>query len=78
MPFFVPIQIYNKSKLNFTLSIGYSNSIEVKFNQIINETTILVPQIYLVCTINPLNFKWAQLVFQVLNMSCINLFTNYH
>ena len=31
MPFFVPIQIYNKSKLNFTLSIGYSTVTNRKF-----------------------------------------------
>ena len=29
------------------------------------------------CVIGPLNFKGAQLVPQVLKLSCINPFTNY-
>ena len=42
----------------------------------IGETTILVPQVYHVCTIGPLNLKRVQLVPQVLKLSWIDHFTN--
>ena len=45
--------------------------------QFLGETTILVSQIYPVCAIDPSNFKGAQLVPQVLKLSCINPFANY-
>ena len=49
----------------------------IVYKKIIDKTTILVPQVFSMCVIGPLNFKGAQLVPQVLKLSCINPFTNY-
>ena len=40
------------------------------------EITMAVPQVYSVCAISPSSLKRAQLVPQVLKLSCISLFTN--
>ena len=37
----------------------------------------MVSQVFSMCVIGPLSFKGAQLVPQVLKLSCINPFTNY-
>ena len=39
------------------------------------EITMSVPQVYSMCTISPSSLKRAQLVPQVLKLSCISLFT---
>jgi len=39
---------------------------------------MLVPQIYLMCAIGSSSLKQAQLVPQVLKLSCIGPFTNCH
>ena len=44
---------------------------------LIGKTIMLVPQVYYVCIIGLVNFKRAQLVPQVLKLSCISHFTNY-
>ena len=44
----------------------------------IGEITILAPQIYPVCAIDPSSLKHAQLVPQVFKMSNISLVTNCH
>ena len=49
----------------------------IVYKKIIDKTTILVSQVFSMCVIGPLNFKGAQLVPQVLKLSCINPFTNY-
>ena len=38
---------------------------------------MLVPQVYSMCAIGPSSFKGAQLIPQVLKLSCISPFTNY-
>ena len=45
---------------------------------LLGETTLLVFKVYLVSTIDPLNFKWMLLIPQVLEMSNINPSINYY
>ena len=48
----------------------------IVYKKIIDKTTILISQVFFMCVIDPLSFKGAQLVPQILKLSCINPFTN--
>ena len=45
------------------------------FGYFFSETTLLVPDVYLMCTIGLLSFNWVLLVSQVLKLSAINPLT---
>lgn len=73
------IKVYKNSSIQYTCHLSRIHNsylTQSSYFQNKDETTMLVLQVYSMCTIGPLRFKWAQLVSQVLKMSCISFFIN--
>ena len=64
--------------MNYSFLIGQQEILPYKtLSKKIGETTILVPQVYPVCAVDPSSVNQAQLVSQILKLSCISPFTNF-
>ena len=64
--------------MNYSFLIGQQEILPNKtLSKKIGETIILVSQVYPMCAVGPSSLNQAQLVPQILKLSCISPFTNF-